>query len=182
MPAQKKPAVHEPSESEAADDKSEHSNSAAADESLAIVEPSAPAVLPPMFSVGGKKEKGLPAADGHNRGNQHSCQPVSALTKKGAEKRVWGKLERARAGAPQAVKDKWNEITKLKGTRSGSDKHKRAFLMSWVSNPDWSDAYFSQKLILSEVYEFKQSTTWITVGQLEQLIGTAEAAVAVQEK
>ena len=128
MPAQKKPAVHEPSESEAADDKSEHSNDAAADQSLAFVEPSAPAVLPPMFSVG--RKKGLPAQDQHKRGNQHSCQPVTALTKKGAEKRVWGKLERARAGAPQAVKDKWNEITKLKGTRSGSDKHKRAFLMS----------------------------------------------------
>ena len=57
MPAQKKPAVHDPSKSEAADDKSEHSNVTAAEESLAIVEPSAPAVLPPMFSVGGRTRK-----------------------------------------------------------------------------------------------------------------------------
>ena len=160
---------------------SEPSDKAAVEQSLALVPPPPEVELPPMFAAGGKKPK--IAKDNHERGNQWNRKPDSALTKKGVQKRVWGKLECARASAPQHVKEKWDAIAKLKGTKqTGSRAHKQAFLYAWVSNPEWVDAYFNQKLTISETHTHKQKATWITLGRLENLIGHAEAATAVQEK
>ena len=132
-----------------------------------------------MFAAGGKKI----VKDNNVRGNQWNRKPEAALTKKGAQKRVLGKLTMARLAAPQQVQDKWNAIAKLKGQKhAGTNGHKQAFLMAWVSNPAWTDAYFSQKLTMSEVHTSTDKSTWITLGRLESLIGKDEAAIAVQEQ
>ena len=96
---------------------------------------------------------------------------------------MWGQLAAARAAAPQHVQEKWHAIEGLKGKKgTGSRAHKQAFLYAWVSNPEWVDAYFNQKLTISETHTHKQTATWITLGRLETLLGVAEAATAVQEK
>ena len=88
------------------------------------------------------------AKSGNSRGNQHTNnKDVSALTKSQAEQRVWGKLATARAKAPQSAKRKWEEICSRQGTRGGNIRGlKKDFLMAWVSDPEWTDSYFSQSL------------------------------------
>ena len=167
------------SASASGDDASEHSDKAAVEQALALVQPPPPVELPQMFAASGKKI----AKDNNVRGNQHNRKPEGLLTKKGAQKRVLGKLHGARVAAPQHVQDKWDAIAKLQGKKNaGVNGHKQAFLMAWVSNPEWTDAYFSQKLTMSEVHTSTEKSTWITLGRLESLIGKEEAAIAVQEQ
>lgn len=117
---------------------------------------------------------------GGARGNQHSRQDESQLTKHQAQKRIWGQLASARAAAPAAAKLKWQEIESRKGTKGGQiTKLKKQFLMAWVGDPMWEDAYFSQSLSYKETDVKKLLGTWITQGRLEQLIGPAEAERAI---
>jgi len=100
-----------------------------------------------------------------------------------AEKRIWGKLATARAKAPTAAKRKWDEICARKGTRGGNiTSLKKDFLMAWVSDPEWQDAYFAQSLTFSEKTLKKTTGTWITVGRLQQLIGAEETATALVDR
>ena len=130
--------------------------------------------VPSMFAVKTGKT-------GNYRGNQHSNNAdVSTLSKAQAEKRIWGKLATARNKAPQDAKRKWDEICSRKGTRGGNIVGlKKEFLLAWVSDPEWTDSYFSQSLHFSEKTIKKRTGTWITVGRLQQLIGKQEAEVAL---
>lgn len=58
-------------------------------------------------------------------------------------------------------------------------KLKKQFLVAWVGDPMWEDAYFSQSLNYKEVDTRKLTGKWITQGRLEQLIGKDEAELAV---
>ena len=116
----------------------------------------------------------------HDRGNQHNRADGTQLTKQQAEKRIWGKLAVARQKAPAQIQATWGEIAARKGVRNGNIMNlKREFLMKWVSDPEWQDAYFSQSLNFVEKTIKKTTGTWITVGRLQQLIGKEEAAQAV---
>ena len=85
-------------------------------------------------------------------------------------------------GAPSVVRDKWTAILNLKGKRDvGINKHKREFLLSWVSDPTWSDAYFSQCLSLKQEKKEFVKGVWIPFGRLEVLLGEKEAKLALDE-
>ena len=130
-----------------------------------------------MFA--GKSSTGT-GKTGGNRGNQYNRKAESQLTKHAAQKRIWGHLASARAAAPEAAKLKWKEIESKKGVKGGQmNKHKKQFLMAWVGDPDWQDAYFSQSLSYKETDSKKLMGKWITQGRLEQLIGKAEAEQAI---
>ena len=105
------------------------------------------------------------------------------ITKVGLQKRVAAKRAADVKKAPSCVKAKWDEILALKGYR-GSDiqKHKREFVMQWVSDPTWSSAYFQQKLSLEESKTQRLTGVWITQGRLESLIGEKEAKTALEEE
>ena len=108
------------------------------------------------------------------------------MTKHALQKRLSGKLHTAVTNAAgeggDAARKKWQGIMELKGKRGSQvNLHKKNFLYAWVSNPDWSDAYFSQTLSLEEVTTNKIKGTWITKGRLEQLIGEKEAKIALKE-
>lgn len=129
--------------------------------------------LPSMFN----KEKSL-----HARGNQHSKPEQLKVSQHALQKRLSGKLAYARNSAPEHVRAKWDEIEALKGKRGVSiQKHKKEFLLNWISNPKWDEAYFHQKLSLNEEDSRELKGVWITVGRLEQLIGPKECEVALAE-
>jgi len=133
--------------------------------------------LPAMFA-GGKT--GGSGKTGGARGNQHNRKDEAVLTKHAVQKRVWGQLSSARAAAPAAAKLKWQEIESRKGVKGGQiQKLKKQFLMAWVGDPTWEDAYFSQSLTYRETDTKKLLGKWIVQGRLEQLIGQAEAERAI---
>jgi len=133
--------------------------------------------LPAMF--GGGKSSGS-GKTGGARGNQHNRLDKCELTKHGAQKRIWGQLSSARAAAPAAAQLRWQEIEARKGMKGGAiTKLKKQFLVAWVGDPMWEDAYFSQSLNYKEVDTRKLTGKWITQGRLEQLIGKDEAELAV---
>jgi hypothetical protein len=128
---------------------------------------------------GGGKSSGS-GKTGGARGNQHNRLDNCELTKHGAQKRIWGQLSSARAAAPAAAQLRWQEIEARKGMKGGAiTKLKKQFLVAWVGDPMWEDAYFSQSLNYKEVDTRKLTGKWITQGRLEQLIGKDEAELAV---
>ena len=58
---------------------------------------------------------------------------------------------------------------------------KNTFLYKWVSDPEWRDAYFLQRLTLSETDTNISKGEWFTLGRLEQLIGEKEVKKALEE-
>ncbi len=102
------------------------------------------------------------------------------LSRNGRQKRVAAKLQNALSSAPAHVKEKWGQITAL-GGNAGKNAHKKHFLMQWVSNPEWAEAYFQQDLRLDQTRCDKVKGVWITPGRLEVLLGKHDAALAQEE-
>ena len=105
------------------------------------------------------------------------------MTPRAAARRINSQFHTAIRKAPAEVRSKWHQITSLRGKRgSNIGQLKKEFTMQWVSDPEWSDAYFSQQLSLSDTVAKKKDGTWVTKGRLEQLIGVAETETAINEK
>ena len=126
-----------------------------------------------MFARGGKQTGG-------KQTNQFNRK--ADVTQKEMQKRLWGRLGNVMATAPPQAKQKWAEICDLKGKPGCQIREKKKqFLYAWVSDPQWTDAYFSQKVNLTETNEKKLEGTWVTRGRLETLIGKEETNTAIEE-
>ncbi len=105
----------------------------------------------------------------------------TSLTAAGRSKRVQAKFHKALDIAPANAQRKWGEIQALKGKR-GIQQIKKKFVLTWVGNPDWTEAYFSQELNLVEGRKDEMRGVWITTGRLAVLLGEDDAKRAVEEK
>ena len=56
------------------------------------------------------------------------------------------------------------------------------FVLSWVSDPEWKDSYFEQKLEVSDKVGCLHEGKWITRGRLEQLLGEQEVLCIIFTK
>ena len=50
--------------------------------------------------------------------------------------------------------------------------HKQSFLMKWVSNPEWTDAYFTQSLTFEETKSEELTTIPTSGRKLRKFLGT----------
>ena len=60
-------------------------------------------------------------------------------------------MKTALAKGPPHARSKWDSILDLKGKAPGAiNAQKQTFLLKWVSNPEWEDAYFHQSVTFEE--------------------------------